>query len=191
MVDVDAAALAVKDLLGAFGVPIDDHTEGTPLRSAKAWAAVLSGYTENPADHLDVTFSAPDDPGLVMVAGVQLQSMCAHHLLPFSGTATVAYRPSPGDPVVGLSKLARVVQGYARRLQVQERIGADTVDALMTKLRPSGAVVLITAAHDCMRLRGAREPHAATTTIASKGLVLDHEWSAIHRAHWALHDSRA
>lgn len=190
MVDVDAAALAVKDLLGAFGVPEDDHTEGTPLRSAKAWADILSGYREDPAEHLDTTFSAPDDPGLVMVAGVQLQSMCAHHLLPFSGVATVAYRPSPGQRVVGLSKLSRVVQGYARRLQVQERIGADTVDAIMARLRPAGAVVIITAAHDCMRLRGVREPAAATTTIASKGLVLPHEWDAVHRAHWAMYDSR-
>lgn len=191
MVDVDAAALAVKDLLGAFGVPTDDHTLDTPARSAKAWAAILSGYQEDPAEHLDTTFSAPDDPGQVVVAGIQLQSMCAHHLLPFSGTATVAYRPSPGDRVVGLSKLARVVQGYARRLQVQERIGADTVDAIMDRLRPAGAVVIITAEHDCMRLRGAREPHAATTTIASKGLVLPHEWDAVHRSHWAIHGSRS
>ncbi|QHB36703.1 GTP cyclohydrolase I [Mycobacterium phage Lephleur] len=189
MVDIDAAALAVKDLLGAFGVPTDDHTEGTPLRSAKAWSDVLSGYREDPADHLEVTFSAPDDPGQVILAGVQLQSMCAHHLLPFTGMATVAYRPSPGDRVVGLSKLSRVVQGYARRLQVQERIGADTVDAIMARLRPAGAVVLITASHDCMRLRGAQEPHSATTTIASKGLVLPHEWDAVHRAHWSAYDT--
>lgn len=185
MVDIDAAAAAVKDLLGAFGVPMDDHTEGTPMRSAKAWADILRGYQENPADHLDVTFSAPDDPGLVVVSGVQLQSMCAHHLLPFSGTATLAYRPSPGQRVVGLSKLARVVQGYAQRLQVQERIGADTADAIVDRLRPSGVVVLITAVHDCMRLRGVREPEAATTTVANRGLILPHEWTAVERAHWA------
>lgn len=190
MVDVSAAALAVKDLLSAFGVPVDDHVEDTPGRSARAWADILSGYAEDPADHLDTTFSAPDDPGMVIVGGITLQSMCAHHLLPFSGTATVAYRPSPGDRIVGLSKLARVVQGYSRRLQVQERIGSDTVDALMARLRPSGAVVIITATHDCMRLRGAREPSAATTTIASKGLVLPHEWDAVHRAHWSHHDGR-
>lgn len=188
-VDLDKAEAAVGALLTAFGIEHDDHTADTPGRSARAWAAILSGYEEDPADHLDTTFSAPDDPGLVMVAGVQLQSMCAHHLLPFSGIATVAYRPSPGARIVGLSKLARVVQGYARRLQVQERIGADTVDGIMGRLRPAGAVVLITASHDCMRLRGVREPSAATTTIASKGLVLDHEWNAVHRAHWAAHDA--
>lgn len=191
MVDVEKAALAVDQLLEAFGVPIDDHTAGTPERSARAWADILAGYSEDPADHLDVTFSAPEDPGMVIVSGVQLQSMCAHHLLPFSGLATVAYRPSPGDAIVGLSKLARVVQGYARRLQVQERIGADTVDAIMAKLRPSGAVVIITAAHDCMRLRGAREPHAETTTVASKGLVLDHEWVMVQRAHWSSSPPRS
>ncbi len=183
MVNIDAAALAVKDLMAAMGVEIDDHTDNTPMRSAKAWAEVLSGYTEDPADHLDTTFSAPEDPGLIVVSGVTLQSMCAHHLLPFSGIATVAYRPSPGSRIVGLSKLARVVTGYARRLQVQETIGFQTVAALHDRLRPSGAVCMITATHDCMRLRGAREPDAATTTVASRGLVLDHEWALIHRAH--------
>ena len=116
MVDIDQAALAVKDLLQAFGVPEDDHLLDTPTRSAKAWSEILAGYREDPADHLNTTFSAPRDPGLVVVAGVRLQSMCAHHLLPFSGVATVAYRPSPGQRVVGLSKLARVVTGYFRRL---------------------------------------------------------------------------
>lgn len=183
MVDVDAAALAVKDLLAAFGVPEDDHTFGTPARSAKAWAEILSGYTEDPSEHLTVTFESPRDPGLVIVSGVTLQSMCAHHLLPFSGVATVAYRPSPGQRIVGLSKLARVVTGYAARLQVQERIGFDTVDAIMDRLNPSGAQVIITAAHDCMRLRGCREGSALTTTYATGGLILDHEHTATQAAH--------
>lgn len=182
-IDVDAAALAVKDLLQAFGVPDDDHTDNTHNRSAKAWAEVLAGYQEDPSEHLDVTFSAPRDPGLVIVAGITLQSMCAHHLLPFSGVATVAYRPSPRQRIVGLSKLARVVTGYARRLQVQERIGYDTVNAIMEKLEPSGAQVIITARHDCMRLRGAREPSALTTTYAAAGLLLPHEQAAIQSGH--------
>ena len=101
MVDIDQAALAVKDLLQAFGVSPDesDHLHETPERSAKAWGEILAGYREDPADHLSKTFTAPRDPGLVIVAGVRLQSMCAHHLLPFSGIATVAYRPSPGQRV--------------------------------------------------------------------------------------------
>lgn len=183
MVDIDGAALAIKDLLGAFGVMEDDHTERTPGRSAKAWAELLAGYEEDPADHLNTTFSAPRDPGLVVVSGIHLQSMCAHHLLPFSGVATVAYRPSPGQRVVGLSKLARVVTGYARRLQVQERIGHQTVKAIIDRLEPSGASVIITARHDCMRLRGVREETAVTTTYASHGLMLDHEHAAVREAH--------
>lgn len=97
--------------------------------------------------------------------------------------ATVAYRPSPGARIVGLSKLARVVVGYARRLQVQEQIGWDTVAALMDRLNPSGAAVLITASHDCMRIRGAREDAALTTTWAADGLLLDHERELIHQSH--------
>jgi GTP cyclohydrolase I len=183
--DVDGAALAVKNLLGAFGVPEDDHTRKTPQRSATAWAEILGGYTEDPGDHLEVTFSAPKNPGLVIVSGISLQSMCAHHLLPFSGTATVAYRPSPGQRVVGLSKLSRVVTGFARRLQVQEQIGFQVVDTIMGRLQPSGASCIITARHDCMRLRGVREGEAVTTTYAADGLLLDHEHSAIREAHLA------
>jgi GTP cyclohydrolase I len=183
MVDVDAAALAVKDLLGAFGVPESDHTRDTHERSAKAWAEMLCGYQEDPADHLDTTFEGPRDPGLVIVAGVRIQSMCAHHLLPFSGVATVAYRPSPGARIVGISKLARVIVGYARRLQVQEQIGYDSVEAIMSRLNPSGAAVVITAHHDCMRIRGVREPDALTTTWAADGLLLDHERALIHDSH--------
>lgn len=185
MIDVDAAELAVKELLNAFGVPVDDHTASTPARSAKAWAAMLAGYSENPADHLDVTFSAPSDPGLVIVSGVRLQSMCAHHLLPFSGVATVAYRPSPGQRIVGISKLARVVSGYAARLQVQEQIGYQTIEAIKERLNPSAAMCIITAAHDCMRLRGVREPGAVTTTYATNGLVLDHEHAMLREHHMA------
>lgn len=181
--DLADAAGAVKSLLDALGVDEGDHTARTPDRVAKAWNDMLWGYREDPADHLEVTFSAPDDPGLVIVSGIRLVSTCAHHMLPFMGTATVAYRPTPGQPVVGLSKLARVLQGYAARLQVQERIGAQTVEAIAHRLRPSGAVVLITAQHQCMSLRGAAEPNAATTTRAVHGLVTPDEHDLIVAAH--------
>jgi GTP cyclohydrolase I len=183
MIDMDAAEKAVTDLLGAFGVDEGDHTARTPIRSAKAWRDVLRGYEEDPSDHLDTTFSAPGDPGLVIVAGISLKSTCAHHLLPFSGKATVAYRPSPSQEIVGLSKLSRVIHGYARRLQVQERIGSQTVDAIMSKLHPAGACVLITATHDCMRIRGVEEPEAETTTLAKSGMITDEELSIIRDAH--------
>lgn len=180
---VPSASAAVADLLFALGVDEGDHTADTPNRVAKAWAEMLRGYQENPDDHLDKTFTAPGDPGLVIVSGVRLVSTCAHHLLPFTGTATIAYRPTPGQPVVGLSKLARVLQGYAARLQVQERIGAQVVEAIASKLQPSGACVLITATHQCMTIRGACEPDAVTTTRAIHGLITADENALIAQAH--------
>lgn len=182
--DLAIAEKAISDLLTAFDIERDDHTAKTPLRAAKAWRDVLVGYTEDPSAHLDTTFSAPGDPGLVIVSGIDLKSTCAHHLLPFCGKATVAYRPSPGQAVVGLSKLARVIHGYARRLQVQENIGAETVEAIHSKLNPSGVAVIITATHDCMRLRGVGEPEAATTTVARQGLLTDDEMATIRDAHF-------
>src|SRR5579875_3798109 len=121
-IDVEAAERAVLDLLKALDVDEGDHTANTPRRVAEGMLETLAGYRENPADHLEVTFSAPANPGLVVVEGIAVLSTCAHHLLPFTGHATVAYHASPGQDIVGLSKLARVVQGYSRRLQVQERI---------------------------------------------------------------------
>lgn len=177
--------LHVKHLLAALGVDEGDHTADTPARVARAWHDMLAGYRQDPADHLATTFSAPPNPGLVIVEGVTVNSVCAHHMLPFTGWATVAYRPSPGQQIVGLSKLARVVGGYAARLQVQERIGTQVVDAIMDRLRPSGVMCLITATHDCMRLRGVREPAAATTTQASGGLLIDSEVALIHARHHA------
>lgn len=185
MTDVNAAAGAVKLLLDALDVDEADHTANTPDRVAKAWTEMLSGYATDPADHLDVTFSAPSDPGLVIVSGVRLVSTCAHHLLPFTGTATVAYRPSPGQSIVGLSKLARVVQGYAARLQVQERIGSQVIAAIAARLNPSGAAVVITATHQCMSLRGACEPDAVTTTLADYGMLTSEERALIFQEHRA------
>lgn len=182
-VDIGIAEKAVEDLLVAFGVDEGDHTARTPARVAKSWAALLSGYDTDPLEHLAVTFTAPADPGLVVVSGITLSSVCAHHLLPFTGRATVAYRPSPGQSVVGLSKLSRVVDGYARRLQTQEQIGAQVVQALAQVLNPSGAQVLITAEHNCMKLRGVREPAAATTTVSTHGLITSDEAATIRAAH--------
>lgn len=182
--DLDRGAEAIKLLLDSWGVDEGDHTANTPARVAKAWAEQLCGYNEDPKKHLLTTFTAPRDPGLVIVSGISMQSTCAHHLLPFTGKATVAYRPSPGQAVVGLSKLSRVLRGYARRLQVQERIGAQTVEAISEVLNPSGVCVFITASHDCMRLRGVGEPEAATTTVARTGLLLDEEFATIRETHF-------
>lgn len=165
----DPAAI-VAEFMRAMGMPEDAHTARTPERVTKAWRARLAGYDEDPADHLQVTFPVDGEPGLVSVTGIQFASTCAHHLLPITGTATVAYRPRAGrGRVVGLSKLSRVFDGYARRLQVQEQLGAQTADALRDRLRPEGAVVVITAEHGCMTIRGVQQPGTVTTTVSTSG----------------------
>lgn len=174
---------AVRQLLSALGVDEGEHTAETPARVARAWREMLWGYNEVPEDHLDTDFPAPDDPGLIVMHGISFASTCAHHLLTFSGTATIAYRPHPGQRIVGLSKLARLVHGYAARLQVQERIGHQATAGIMRKLNPSGAMSVITARHNCMRLRGMREPAAEATTESRKGMWLDREIALIHRLH--------
>lgn len=178
-------ARGVQMILDALPTREDDdpHIAETAQRAAKMWAELTKGYDGDPADVLVKTFDGPRDPGLVIQSGILLQSVCAHHLLPFYGRATVAYRPSPGQQVVGLSKLSRVVQGYAARLQIQERIGSQVVEAIMDRLNPSGAMCLITAAHDCMRLRGVRDAGSTTTTQARNGLLLPEEVNLIHMTH--------
>jgi GTP cyclohydrolase I len=164
VIDVDKVASSIADLLLAFGVELDSHTADTARRVAEAWAESLAGYDDDPSTHLDATFEAPSDPGLVVVSGVRLISTCAHHLLSITGVATVAYRPRPGAPIVGLSKLARVLHGYARRLQVQENIGYQVANAIQQKLDPG-----------CMSTRGILEHGALTTTQAVVG-----EWEPGH-----------
>lgn len=167
--DLDKATTAITDLLTALGVDEGEHTARTPERVAKAWAHQLAGYDVDPARHLEITFPAPSDPGLVIETGIRVRSTCAHHLLPITGVATVAYRPLPGERVVGLSKLARVLGDYAARLQVQERLGFQVAHTIQDVLAPAGAACVITAEHGCMTLRGVEEPHTATTTVALTG----------------------
>ncbi|MBX7269065.1 GTP cyclohydrolase I [Micromonospora sp. Llam7] len=175
MIDIEKVASSVSDLLLALGVERDSHTYDTPRRVAEAWAECLAGYDSDPVIHLDATFTGPSDPGLVVLSGIRLTSTCAHHLLPITGTATVAYRPRPGAPIVGLSKLARVLHGYARRLQVQEHIGYQVVEAIRQKLDPVGAACIITAEHGCISTRGVLERGVLTTTQAAAG-----EWKPGH-----------
>lgn len=167
--DVEKAATAVRDLLTALGVDEGDHTAATPERVARAWATALAGYEIDPAFHLERTFTAPPNPGLVVLSGVRIRSTCAHHLLPITGLATVAYRPHPGSRIVGLSKLARVLGVYAARLQVQEQLGWQTASTIQTVLEPVGAACIITAAHGCISLRGVEQHEAVTTTVALTG----------------------
>lgn len=161
---------AIRDLLEALHVPRDEHTADTPARVARAFCELLAGYTEDPADHLERTFPGPADGALVVLRGVRFTSLCAHHLLPFTGTATVAYVPEDGAPIVGLSKLARLVEGYARRLQTQEILGEQIRDALTARLKTQAAGVVITARHACMGIRGVRQPDAEMVTSSLAGL---------------------
>ena len=164
MFDVNAAAKAIADLLEAVGATIDEHTIGTPVRVAKAWAHQLAGYNADPSEHLNITFPIIGDAGLVIVSGIEIHSTCAHHLLPITGTATIGYKPNPQGRVVGLSKLSRLADGYARRLQVQEQLGNQIVTAIDNKLHPHGAGIIITADHGCMTIRGVQQAHTLTTT---------------------------
>lgn len=169
MVDYAAAVTATHDLLKALGVEEDDHNRDTPDRVARYWAEALAGYDIDPTVHLTRVFPAGGEGGLVISEGIDVRSVCAHHLLPITGVATVAYRPQPGSPIVGLSKLTRLVDGYARRLQVQERLGQQVAAALGACLDPAGAACVITATHGCMTVRGVGQPAATATTVAVAG----------------------
>jgi GTP cyclohydrolase I len=184
---LSASADAIRALLAALGAPETPHTADTPARVARAFAELLAGSTEDPADHLSVTFPGPDDAGLIAVRGLRFVSVCAHHLLPFVGTATVAYIPQAGAPIVGLSKLGRVLVGYAARLQTQETLGAEVAAALTDRLQTKAAGCVITARHGCMTTRGLRQPDADAVTSALSGAFLSDpaaraELMALHHA---------
>ncbi len=142
----------------------------TPARVTRALRELLSGYEQDAGTHLSVTFDDSCDQ-MVVVSGIKFTSMCEHHMLPFTGTATVGYLPD--QRVVGLSKLARAVDVFARRLQVQERMTEQIADAIHDHLQPQGCGVVVTAHHSCMGLRGALKPDALMTTSALRGKFLD------------------
>jgi GTP cyclohydrolase I len=133
------------------------------------YGEVLAGLHENPAEHLSVTFEASHDE-MVMVKDIPIYSLCEHHLVPFHGHAHVAYIPGVDGRITGLSKLARVVDGFARRPQVQERLTTQVADALEEALDPRGVLVVIEAEHLCMGMRGVRKPGAITVTSAVRGI---------------------
>jgi GTP cyclohydrolase IA len=167
-VDLGAAERAAHDLLVALGADLEsDHVRETPRRVAKAYAELLTPRPFSPA-----TF--PNDEGydeLVIVGEIPFQSLCAHHLLPFQGKAHVAYLP--GERLFGLSKLARVVELYSRRLQLQERLTTQVADWLEEHLEPRGVGVVLEAEHLCMSLRGVQTAGSNTVTSALRGAVKD------------------
>jgi GTP cyclohydrolase I len=169
-VDHERAAAAVRELLLAVGEDPDrEGLERTPERVASMFAELLSGMREDPSEHLRVTFSAGHDE-MVMVRDIPFASLCEHHLVPFIGRAHVAYVPSKSGAITGLSKLARLVDGYARRLQVQEQLTTEIADALERALGPRGTLVVLEAEHLCMSMRGVRKPGTLTVTSAVRGL---------------------
>jgi GTP cyclohydrolase I len=169
-VDRERIERAVRDILEAFGEdPERDGLLDTPRRIAKMYEEIFSGLHEDPAEHLTVTFEADHDE-MVMVRDIAVHSMCEHHLIPFAGRAHVAYIPGDDGRITGLSKIARLVDGFAKRPQVQERLTAQIADALVETLNPRGALVLIEAEHFCMSMRGVKKPGSLTITSAVRGL---------------------
>ena len=163
---------AMRQLLVAIGEDPDrDGLRDTPMRMGRAWKELLSGMEQDPREHLTTVFEAGTDE-LVLVRDIGFHSVCEHHLLPFHGNAHVGYIPR-GGRVTGLSKLARVVEGYARRPQVQERLTAQIADALHEVLRPQGVIVVVEAEHMCMSMRGINKPGSSTVTSALRGIMTD------------------
>ena len=169
--DEERIAAAVREILDAVGEDVSrDGLLDTPSRVARSYGELLSGYSEDPAAHLDRQFDV-DHEEMVIVRNISFSSLCEHHMLPFIGQAHIAYLPGGSGKVCGLSKLARVVDGYARRLQVQERLTGQVADALIDRLDAAGALVVIEAEHLCMSMRGVQKPGAMTSTSAVRGLL--------------------
>jgi len=169
-VDLARAEAAVRELLLAVGEDPDrDGLVATPRRVARAYAEVFAGLFVEPDDVLETTFDEHHDE-LVLVKDIPLYSTCEHHLVPWHGTAAVGYIPGADGRITGLSKLARVVDLYARRPQVQERLTSQVADAVMRRLEPQGVIVVIRAEHLCMAMRGVRKPGSVTMTSAVRGI---------------------
>jgi GTP cyclohydrolase I len=171
-VSVDTARIEklVRGLLEALGEdPARDGLVRTPERVAKMYAELFAGFDEDPGEHLEVTFAADHDE-MVMVRDIPFASLCEHHLVPFMGRAHVAYIPGADGRITGLSKVARLVDGFAKRLQVQERMTTQIADTIERALDPRGVLVVVEAEHLCMSMRGVKKPGTLTITSAVRGL---------------------
>ncbi len=172
-VDHARAEAAVRELLLAVGEDPDrEGLRDTPARVARSYAELFAGLRQRPEDVLTTTFDLGHDE-MVLVRDIELYSMCEHHLVPFHGVAHVGYIPNLSGQITGLSKLARLVEVFARRPQVQERLTSQVADALVDILEPRGAIVIIECEHLCMSMRGVRKPGARTTTSAVRGQLRD------------------
>lgn len=169
--EVDSARIekAVREILIAIGEDPDrDGLQETPARVARAYAEQFAGLGQTPEDVLTTVFDVDHDE-MVLVRDIEVYSTCEHHLVPFHGVAHVGYIPNEKGQVTGLSKLARLIDVYARRPQVQERMTSQVADALMRVLEPRGVIVVVECEHLCMTMRGVRKPGAKTITSAVRG----------------------
>ena len=170
---------AIKQILLKIekGHAVDDNGElreglrNTPKRVVESWTELYSGYEQNPKETLNATFNGEGYDGIVLLKDIEFYSTCEHHMLSFTGKAHVAYIPT--ERIVGISKLARIVEIYARRLQNQERITTQIADDLEKYLKPMGAAVIIEAKHQCMGCRGVKKSNATMTTSAMRGVFFD------------------
>uniref|UniRef100_UPI0038CD2341 GTP cyclohydrolase I FolE n=1 Tax=Streptomonospora mangrovi TaxID=2883123 RepID=UPI0038CD2341 len=168
-VDQPRIEKAVREILLAIGEDPDrDGLRDTPARVARAYEEQFAGLHQNPEDVLTTVFEAGHEE-MVLVRDIELYSTCEHHLVPFYGSAHVGYIPNSTGQITGLSKIARLVDVFARRPQVQERLTTQVADAIMTHLDPRGVIVVIEAEHLCMTMRGVRKPGAKTVTSAVRG----------------------
>jgi GTP cyclohydrolase I len=169
-VDLARIEHAVREILEAIGEdPARDGLQDTPERVARMYAEIFTGLHEDPAEHLTVTFESSHDE-MVMVRDIPLYSVCEHHLIPFIGKAHVAYIPGKDGRITGLSKIARLVDGYSRRPQVQEQLTVQIATAMETTLEPRGVMVIVEAEHLCMSMRGIQKSGSTTVTSAVRGL---------------------
>jgi GTP cyclohydrolase IA len=161
----------VREILLALGEDPDrDGLQRTPARVARAYAELFAGLRVDPSQVLTTTFEANHEE-LVLVRDIQVMSLCEHHLLPFRGVAHIGYIPGPHGRITGLSKLARLVEVFARRPQVQERLTSQIADLLMEQLDPRGVIVVLDCEHMCMEMRGIRKVGARTVTSAVRGAL--------------------
>ena len=171
--DKERVEAAVRELLLAIGEDPDrEGLLGTPDRIARACEEIFGGMQEDPSKHLLRQFHEPGNEDMVIVKDIPFASMCEHHLLPFTGKAHVCYLPKDGR-ITGLSKIARCVDGYARRPQLQERLTQQIADALNTRLEPHGVLVVLQAEHTCMNMRGIKSAGSLTMTSAVRGCFKD------------------
>jgi GTP cyclohydrolase IA len=172
-VDLARIERAVREILLAIGEDPDrDGLLETPKRVARMYEDIFSGLSADPGDHLSVLFEADHDE-MVMVRDIPVYSVCEHHLVPWFGQAHVAYIPNDDGRITGLSKLARLVDGFSKRPQVQERLTTQVADKIEAVLAPRGVLVVVEAEHLCMSMRGVRKPGTTTVTSAVRGLMRD------------------